>query len=211
MTATRTPLDDFLADLATKCSTSVESREDVAGCGVPASIAPTTSSSVKDAWSSGTHEHRVEALLMPAKASRLTVLTAPLIYEDMDMLNITRKTGGRAGHPFAPSWDLVRPVVQARRAGDKQAEAEAWMHYVPAYYAEMERSYTRDRGPWLALLARERVVLACYCTAPTSGPLRCHRVLLADILQRLGPLHGRNVDVRGEVPAPSTRTRGVPF
>jgi hypothetical protein len=136
----------------------------------------------------------------PPPASRLVVFTAPLTYRGPDALNVTRKTGGPAGLPFAPSWDIVRPVTASRHA-DEHTQAEAWERYVPLYCAEMERSYARDPGPWHVLLARERVVLACYCAVParSGAPLRCHRVLLAGILQRLGPHLGCAVEVRGEV------------
>lgn len=46
----------------------------------------------------------------------------------------------------------------------------------------MRSSYRANRAAWDALLQRERVTLCCYCT----DPARCHRVVLARILVRLG-------------------------
>jgi hypothetical protein len=144
----------------------------------------------------------------------LQVFTARINSRDPDRLDITRKSGGVEGRPFAPSWTILRPALDARRHADlvrKAAldfggddpdadtdaihfaevdEAAAWERYVPAYTAEMRESYRANRPAWDALLGRERAVLVCYCT----DPARCHRALLAGILGKLG------ADVRGEVP-----------
>lgn len=51
-------------------------------------------------------------------------------------------------------------------------------------------------GAWRALLARPRVVLACYC----ADPERCHRTILArDILPKLGATY------RGELTRPKAQ------
>jgi uncharacterized protein YeaO (DUF488 family) len=57
------------------------------------------------------------------------------------------------------------------------------------YVAEMRVSYRERRAAWVELLAKPRVVLACYC----DSPVRCHRRLLAAILEKLG------AEVRGEL------------
>ncbi len=63
---------------------------------------------------------------------------------------------------------------------------DAWIAYREDFLAEMRESYVRERSAWLALLARERVVLTCYC--PDVD--RCHRGLLAGILAKLGAKRG---------------------
>jgi uncharacterized protein YeaO (DUF488 family) len=57
-----------------------------------------------------------------------------------------------------------------------------WGAYEREYIAQMRTSYRLYREHWDALLAKERVVLVCYCTDHT----KCHRVVLAGILVKLG-------------------------
>lgn len=120
-----------------------------------------------------------------------------------DELNVTRATGEGDGLAFAPSWAILGPALRARReaaeiaaafarngggsrggcADAERIEGEAWAAYVPAYLAEMRRSYRERRRAWVALLARESVTLLCFCV----DPARCHRTLLArEILPKLG-------------------------
>lgn len=120
-----------------------------------------------------------------------------------DGLDVTRKSGGAAGLPFAPSWLILSPALAARERADAARashcddeadaiEAAAWDVYAPKYLLEMRRSYATNRPAWDALLARESVTLLCYCTSST----RCHRFLLAGILAKLG------ATVVGEVARP---------
>jgi hypothetical protein len=62
----------------------------------------------------------------------------------------------------------------------ERLENEAWAWYVPRYVTEMRRSYRRNRPAWDAMLARQRVVLTCYCARRLDWPLHCHRVVLAE-------------------------------
>ncbi len=144
----------------------------------------------------GSEAHEGDAVPLMVYASRIGT-------RDPDALNITRGSGAREGLVWAPSWEILRPALDARRHvealrevadGDSEvaglaadeaamAWAEAWEAYVPAYIAEMRQNYRRHRAAWDALLAKPRVVLACYCTSQTE----CHRYLLgAHILPRLG-------------------------
>lgn len=122
--------------------------------------------------------------------------------QDRDLLVVTREEADAEGLPgvFAPSWGLLGPVLDARKAQraafsalgpDKDAaiaeareiELRAWRAYVPGFLEEMRASYRRHRAEWERLLARPRVVLGCACQAPE----RCHRTILATlILPRLG-------------------------
>lgn len=101
----------------------------------------------------------------------LVVHTARVSYGGPDRLDVTRASGGAEGTPFAPSPKLLA-------AGKRMAFEE----YRRLYIAEMRASYHANRRAWDALLARERVVLCCYCTDPE----RCHRSALAWILGKLG-------------------------
>lgn len=102
--------------------------------------------------------------------------------------------------PFAPSYELYTQATATMRlayeAGDEGAVATARDAYAAAYVLEMRASYRAHRVEWMRLLARERVVLACGCSAEWA----CHRgVLRADILPKLGA-----VDC-GEIDAPPVR------
>lgn len=130
----------------------------------------------------------------------LRVSTARLGYVGADALDITRKSGGTTGEPFAPSWSILSPALDARHHAEQlrkqgnhqeaeRREAAAWDVYAPKYLEEMRSSYARNRARWNELLARPSVTLLCYCPQPT----RCHRTLLAGILEKLG------AEVVGEV------------
>lgn len=100
----------------------------------------------------------------------LAVYTARISYAGADRLDVTRKSAGPDGLPFAPSLRILSPMLTA------------WPTYVRAYTAEMRTSYRERRAAWDALLAREEVTLVCYC----ADPAYCHRTLLAEILGKLG-------------------------
>jgi hypothetical protein len=82
----------------------------------------------------------------------LQVFTGRIWCGDPDALNATRKSGGAAGEPFAPSWAILRPALEARRRGADAAE-RAWADYVPAYLAEMRASWRAHPEAWRSLLA----------------------------------------------------------
>lgn len=119
----------------------------------------------------------------------LRVYTAQMRVRDPDALDITRASSGQLGRPFAPSWEILLPEMRARRSGNR--DPERWARYVAAYTAEMRESYRLQREAWDALLARERVVLLCYC----HGVPQCHRYVLGhDILPRLGAVFEGEID-----------------
>lgn len=125
---------------------------------------------------------------------RLVVRTARLgAYSGPDALNVTRGSGGAAGEPFAPTWELLAPFKSRAKANGGAISAADWIQYVGGYTAEMRQSYRSECSTWNTLLARESVVLLCYC----PDPFRCHRGVLAGILAKLG------AEDQGEVPAPA--------
>lgn len=141
----------------------------------------------------------------------LHVHTARISYSGPDRFDITRKSGGSEGVIFAPSWNILRPALDARQKATRlreiadalpgivrevyrngtlqnayDIERRAWAQYEPAYLAEMRESYRVNRQAWNALLARERVVLVCYCVDSE----RCHRTLLGQrILTAFGAVY----------------------
>lgn len=113
----------------------------------------------------------------------LFVYTSRVTYAGPDRLDVTRKSGDPT---FAPSWEILRPMIALRRAGGD--ELDAWPRYVADYTAEMRTSYRSQRAAWDALLSRDEITLCCYCT----DAQHCHRTVLAEILGKLGAV------VRGE-------------
>lgn len=114
-----------------------------------------------------------------SRGRRVTLLvhTARITYAGPDRLDITRKSGDAT---FAPSWLLLRPMLDARRQSGSYVWL--WPRYVSDYTAEMRVSYREHRAAWDGLLARAEVTLVCYCT----DPAHCHRTVLAGILGKLG-------------------------
>ncbi len=106
--------------------------------------------------------------------------TARVSYRGDDRLDVTRKSAGPEGLPFAPSWSILSPMLALRKTGGELAAA--WPKYVADYTAEMRRCYREQRPAWDAVLARTEVTLVCYCTFPEH----CHRTVLAEILAKLG-------------------------
>jgi hypothetical protein len=115
------------------------------------------------------------------------VYTQRVTYSGPDRLDIARSSAGPDGLPFAPSWTILRPMLNLRRSSEGLT-AWAWRKYSAQYTEEMRRSYVSNRAAWDALLARDEVTLLCYCT----DPVHCHRTVLAGILAKLG------AEVRGE-------------
>lgn len=110
----------------------------------------------------------------------LKVYTAQYRYAGPDRLDITVKTGNKA---FAPTWDIVMGLKQGQIT---EAEYEA------RYRELMRASWRRNRAEWQRLLARDRVVLVCFCPPGAF----CHRVLLAGYLEKCGATYCGELDPR---------------
>lgn len=131
----------------------------------------------------------------------LIVRTARVSFGGPDRFDVTRKSGGEAGAPFAPSWKLLGPALEARKHADRMRrfgchslanayERGSWEEYERKYLDEMRASYAANRAAWSALLARETIVIVCYCVDAEH----CHRRLLrAVILPKLGAVDGGEV------------------
>lgn len=127
----------------------------------------------------------------PRKIRRpVQIWTARVNYTGTDGLSIARGKGDPAGLPFAPSWSILAPMLEARRAQGEAGVEALWPGYVEAYRAEMWASQAKHPEAWTELLSRPRATLLCFC----PNLARCHRWILADMLRWLG------ADVRGERP-----------
>jgi hypothetical protein len=128
-------------------------------------------------------------------------------YRGPNAFNVTRRGGGAAADPFAPSDALLDAGLAAKRAAKKKGatggatEEErltlAFALYRELYLVEMRDSYHRHHAAWRALLGRGRVVLLCYC----GTAHRCHRRLLAELLVLVGKRLGVEVVDGGELGA----------
>ena len=116
----------------------------------------------------------------------LLFYTSRVDYDGEDRLDISRETGCRLGIHFAPSWSILKPALALRDAG-RETE-ESWQQYAAAYRSEMRALYAQQRDVWQKLLARRRAVLCCYCNL-AAHPGRCHRLLLAEYLKKLGAVY----------------------
>jgi len=136
--------------------------------------------------------------------SKLQVHTARITYGGPDRFDITWKSSEGDGKCFCPSGKLLgfgrsmraqserrrTAALETRSSEEQRARLEevesfeqwAWLAYRSRYEEAMRISYKERRQVWDRLLARERVVLVCYCTDPE----RCHRRVLANILAKLG-------------------------
>lgn len=115
-------------------------------------------------------------------------------YRGDDGLDVTRSGAEKRPGPgaiFAPSIELLGPVLAARRAG--QLTDATWERYVVGYTREMRISYGRHAEAWKKVLAGNSVVLLCFCV----DRARCHRTALAEILVKLGAI---SMGERGPAP-----------
>lgn len=159
----------------------------------------------------------------------LHVYTARMGYRGADHFDVTRKSGGAAGAPFAPSWEILKPALDARHTTVAMREAAAGGRakgialgdamLVQSADAMVHAADILDRACWVlyagAFLGemREsyrrqrgawkallaREVVTLSCYC--TDPEACHRTLLGrEILPRLGAVY------EGERPA----TKGAP-
>lgn len=94
------------------------------------------------------------------------------------------------GLVFAPSWNILKPFVDARKGAG--LSNEMWAQFALKYKAEMRESYkSAARIIWDEVTKKEegairQITLTCYC----KMPMQCHRTLLGkDILPTLGAIY----------------------
>ncbi len=113
----------------------------------------------------------------------LQVYTARMGYKGADGLDITRSSG-TVGQIFAPTYELLTPYLDKRRAGT--LTPEDWTAYSKSYLEEMRASYRAHRKEWDAILAWKQATVLCFCVNASE----CHRMLLGrNILARLGAIY----------------------
>jgi len=100
----------------------------------------------------------------------MKVYTSQYNYNGNNRLDITVKTGSDL---LAPTWNMVMGYKSGKITQDE---------YIDLYYSKMRLSYINNQNFWIRLLKRDEVILVCFCKAGDF----CHRILLADILVKLG-------------------------
>lgn len=111
-------------------------------------------------------------------------------YRGPDGLDTTIKSSSGIGRVFAPpSWGMVMGLKRGR---------VSWEAYTGWYLGHLRRMREERRDAFEALLARDRVVLLCYCRPGE----RCHRRLLAQVLAQEGAQDA------GEIAAPQAAMGG---
>lgn len=123
--------------------------------------------------------------------------TARMSYSGVDRIDITRKGNHPKWRVFAPSWELLKPVVDLRRSGASvEALQAAWDRYVPEYMQQMRKAYHYEPARFKDLLSRVRITLVCFC----RDHEQCHRTLLGrDILPKVAERLGLAAVFNGEV------------
>jgi uncharacterized protein YeaO (DUF488 family) len=140
------------------------------------------------------HDTRRHDAVMPAE-----VFTSHVRYAGPDALWIGTviRTVSADQSPFAPSPKLHSMWLDRLQDGDGRLSADDWRAFRYLYVLEMRESYAVHRAAWDELLARQRVVLLCFCQrdAENHNETRCHRRVLArDILARkLGATDGGEI------------------
>lgn len=123
----------------------------------------------------------------------MRLFTSKISYDGEDRFDITRKSGGARGQPFAPREDVflaaVKHKMDLRNRLTRVSEGthvdlvfRRWQEYAKSYLAWIEHSQVLFAPAWAELLAKRELTIVCYCDVPT----RCHRSLLATELVRLG-------------------------
>jgi uncharacterized protein YeaO (DUF488 family) len=127
----------------------------------------------------------------------LTILTAQMAVSDPDAVDITAGSGlGGPGECLAP----LKEMVYGHKAGNGDERFQGYPplsddEYTARYLALLRERYSRDSSTFRNLLERERLVLKCYCA---EGQF-CHRLLAAEVLQKIGASMNIEVILAGEL------------
>lgn len=104
----------------------------------------------------------------------------------LELLDITVKSGDPR---LAPTWDMLKAYKSSKMT--KSAEEI----YTEDYIEKLSKLHRDSPEVLHGLLAREHLVLACYCPPNTF----CHRHLLKDILIKIADQIGVEVIDGGEI------------
>ena len=123
---------------------------------------------------------------------KLTIWTARIDYKqkgDQLVLNTTATRGHGLGKLFAPTWELVETY--------KKGFIE-WEEYERRYIDILREAYLTDKPKFVEVCEAGEVVLLCFCPDRTMTGKKCHRYLLADVLEKVAKTLGIEVTQGGE-------------
>lgn len=130
-----------------------------------------------------------------AKRNRANI--APIYPMDTTLKSATAKWAA-----FAPTQALVYGSKAFN--GDKRFEEWvplSWEQYTDGYLTLLRQRYVSDPEPFreaVKIATDKGLCLCCYCNKEKAEQGRCHRVLLADVLVKVGASMGVELVYRGE-------------
>lgn len=152
-----------------------------------------------------------------SQPTKQIVRTAPFAYYGNDRLDVSPGSADPIGGWFAPSREIAESMRCALRTGVPRLVQNVWTCFEGDYIAEMRvrfgvlptsehwssfsdaerreihaalaRGVEPTPSAWAALLAMCEVTLVCTC----ADASRCHRVLLARILEKLGATYAGEI------------------
>jgi len=74
------------------------------------------------------------------------VWTSRITYAGPYRLDVTAKSGTGLGALVAPSWMILRPILERRKRGDHAGVEAAWPGYVELYRHQLMSRPERSRG-----------------------------------------------------------------
>ena len=124
--------------------------------------------------------------------NKLTIWTARVDYKQKGeelVLNTTATRGKGLGKLFAPTWELV----ETYKAGFIE-----WEEYERRYIDILRDSYLKNKPRFKEVCEAGEVVLLCFCPNRSMSGKKCHRYLLAAVLEKVAKKFGIEVKQGGE-------------
>ena len=122
----------------------------------------------------------------------LTIWTARVDYQKRGnelVMNTTATKGKGLGKLFAPPWKLV----ETYKAGSIE-----WEEYERRYIDILRDRYLKNKPRFKEVCEAGEVVLLCFCPNRSMSGKKCHRYLLADVLEKAAKGFGIKVTQGGE-------------
>jgi len=101
---------------------------------------------------------------------------------DIEFIDATRKSGDLR---LAPTWNMVMGVKDHIAAHCNPEIGVSIADFRRQYRDIIQQSIMDDRPFWEALVQKEKIAIACYCSLETNKIKFCHRLLLKEYLLHL--------------------------
>ena len=110
--------------------------------------------------------------------------TAQFRYTGQYRTDITYKSTNEIGKLFKPSSKIVIAYKNNQMTKEE---------YTKQYYELMRNSYQQNKEKWQDVLNQSRLVFVCFCNLQKVD--FCHRLLLKDILIKLGAIYDGEIEI----------------